>query len=240
MADIHYLDTGIYTIARASDLTGISTRKIHDWLFGTIRTQQVGRWQPILPREGGRPLMLGFVDLMEIILVNIFRKDGMSWKKIAKAISASHSQYGAKYPFVTQKFFVALKQIYMDMPNDGHCQTSMDTESGQFVLTDLIDPIKQHREAMRLALAFYEVLDYGDDGLPFRWHLIGRNRAVVMDRRVAMGEPITATAGVPTRVIVEALKEYDFDRSCLREGYGVSDEEIEAAIEYEATRERAA
>lgn len=240
MADIRYLDTGIYTIARASELTGISSRKIHDWLFGTTRTNHVGRWEPILPRERDRPILLGFVDLMEVVLVDAFRKGGMSWNKIAKAINCGHAQYGAKYPFVTQKFFLALKKIYMDMPCEGRCETALETDSGQFVLTSIIDPLQKHREAMRLALQVYEVLDYAEDGFPFRWHPIGRSRAVVLDRRVSMGEPITAVSGVPTRVIVEALKEYEFDRASVRDGYGVSEVEIEGAIEYEATRERVA
>jgi uncharacterized protein (DUF433 family) len=240
MGDLQYLDTGIYTISRASELTGVSPLKIRDWLYGNARGQHVGRWQPILPREKGRPLMLAFVDLVEVVLVDAFRKGGVSWPRIGKAIGAAHTQYGGTHPFVTKKFFTEIQNIYLEMPNSYSGMTSMETWSGQMVWTDMVDPLRRHREAMQRALEIYAVLDYAEDGLPFRWHPIGRDRAVVLDKRVAMGEPITAEAGIPTRVVVDALKIANFDRSAVREGYGVSEKEIESAIEYEATRERAA
>ena len=89
-ASASLFNLGIYSVAEAARLTGVSTSRIRRWLRG-YRFKSRGRryatdalWHGQLdPIEG--KLALGFLDLMEVRFVDAFPKQGISWPTIHKA-----------------------------------------------------------------------------------------------------------------------------------------------------------
>src|SRR5207302_8079845 len=84
---ITYLNVGIYTVAEASKLTGVSRDRIRRWLRGYRSTARNKRysalWSPQLP-ELDKKVALGFLDLIEIKFVGAFLDCGVSWPMIHK------------------------------------------------------------------------------------------------------------------------------------------------------------
>src|SRR5439155_24896048 len=92
MAEINpnFFNIGIYTVADAARLTGVSTGRIRRWLRGyhfRSRKKQYhsrplwhGQLEPI-----DNSLALGFLDLIEVRFVDSFRAAGVSWAMLRQA-----------------------------------------------------------------------------------------------------------------------------------------------------------
>src|ERR1035438_9923143 len=80
---ISYLNTGIYTVAEASRLTGVSKARIRRWLRGYHSELRKKKYPPLwesqLPSIENK-VALGFLDLIEIKFKNpratLFSMDG--------------------------------------------------------------------------------------------------------------------------------------------------------------------
>jgi uncharacterized protein (DUF433 family) len=78
-----------------------------------------------------------------------------------------------------------------------------------------------------------EQFDY-EDGLALRWHVRGRDRALVVDPRIAFGSPSIVGSGVPTRVIGERFTAGETIPD-IAEDFGVTVAQVENALALERT-----
>src|SRR5882672_9161488 len=104
-SNITYLNVGIYSVAEASRLTGVSRERIRRWLKGyrsNLRKKKYSPlWQPQLPTIDNK-VALGFLDLIEVKFVGAFLDRGVSWPMIHKAREKAAAVYpGLSHPFCT-------------------------------------------------------------------------------------------------------------------------------------------
>src|SRR5579862_2493313 len=84
------LGVGIYTVPEAARLTRVSPSRIRRWIRGYTYATGAGSkasppvWQRQLPELGGE-LALGFLDLVEVRLVNAMLDSNFGWKTIRRA-----------------------------------------------------------------------------------------------------------------------------------------------------------
>ena len=171
-----------YTISDAARYVGESPQLIASWHY---RETQSG---VVLPgKEHGKPL--SYLQLVEVAVVSIFRKLGVSLQKIRKSRQYLAQSFSTEFPFTQYRFKTEGVHILLDLSqfeHDEELRLVVADKGGQLAWQDVMED--------RL-LEF----DYEDAGVAVKWHLAGRQSLVVIDPRVAFGAP--NVSGIPTWVL---------------------------------------
>ncbi|MET0437453.1 MAG: hypothetical protein ABW043_08165, partial [Devosia sp.] len=116
------IGTGIYTVADASNLSGVPSSRITRWLLGRRReyrgeiVHDDALWTSQLPLfEGG--LYLGFRDLIELRMVDAFRRQKISLPYLRKVVQAAREITGDAHPFSTSMFKTDGRRLYFEVIN---------------------------------------------------------------------------------------------------------------------------
>jgi hypothetical protein len=194
-SDYQWIGVGIYTIAEAARLTGISVGRVRRWMKG-YTFHKHGEKRVSLPVVQGHyaaaedgQTALSFADLIEVRCVHAFLEAGVSWKTLRMAHTRAVNLLGVDHPFATQRFFT-----------DGHTiLTKLDEQS-------ILDIVGNQLAFNRILDRYLKgVLEFVDQ-IPIRWWPMGRHRAVVIDATRSFGQPIIDTEGVPTTVLYRAYR----------------------------------
>jgi uncharacterized protein (DUF433 family) len=225
------IGTGIYTTAEAAALLKAPPAEVRRWAFGYSRVRQGERraYEPLirttLPTLEGQQA-LTFVELVEMMFIKGFRQTGVSWNTIREAASVAARLYETEHPFAMRQFFADPGGVYalLREVDGGESLVSL-VGSGQHVFTELVRP-------------YLGQLEFAPSELPMRWWPLGKEGRVVVDPAVSFGQPIVAEAGIPTRVLAEALKaetEYNPTTALERVAwvYKVPERHIRAATRFE-------
>jgi hypothetical protein len=188
-----WIGSGLYTIAEAARLTGISEGRVRRWMRGyTFQRRGEPRTSPPVvlgeyAATDSGTIALSFVDLIEVRFVDAFLKKGVKWPVLRKAHDKAANELGVDHPFATRKF-----------STDGH---TILTRIGESAIIDIAGG----------QLGFYRILKrYLVKGLDFRgqlairWWPLGKRRSVVIDAARSFGQPIVSKEGVPTAVLHHA------------------------------------
>jgi len=189
-------NTGIYTVPEASRLTRVAAPRIRRWLrgytfFSGARehvSPPVWRGQ-LQPVDGA--LALGFLDLMEIRVVDAFLRAGVSWKTLREAEQRGSDLFGSNHPFCTQRFETDGRGIFVDIGPNSDEPILLEIIQNQAVFDEITSP-------------FFKDLEFSEDRVLERWWPLGDNRTVVVDPRRAFGKPIIVDRGVPTVILSSA------------------------------------
>lgn len=191
-------NTGIYTVPEASRLTRVAPSRIRRWLRGykffSGEREHVsppvwrGQLQPV---DGA--LALGFLDLMEIRVVDAFLRAGVSWKTLREAERRGSDLFRSTHPFCTQRFETDGRSIFVDIGADSDEPILLEIINNQAVFDAITSP-------------FFKDLEFSQDRVLERWWPLGDHRAVVVDPRRAFGKPIVVDRGVPTAILSSAVK----------------------------------
>jgi uncharacterized protein (DUF433 family) len=189
-------NTGIYTVPEASRLTRVASPRIRRWLKGykffSGEREHVsppvwrGQLQPV---DGA--LALGFLDLMEIRVVDAFLRAGVSWKTLREAERRGLELFGSTHPFCTQRFETDGRAIFVDIGAQSDEPMLLEIINNQAVFDKITSP-------------FFKNLEFSQDRTLERWWPLGDDRAVVVDPRRAFGKPIVVDRGVPTVILSTA------------------------------------
>jgi uncharacterized protein (DUF433 family) len=219
-----YFNTSIYTVRDAARLTGVSTGRIRRWLRGyhyRSRKKEYaspplwqGQWKPI-----AKSLALGFLDLIEIRLVDAFAKAGVSWITLRQAREHAEEIFGVSHPFCTNRFVTDGREIFVELHRETGEPSLIEIVRRQAVFTQIIKP-------------FLKELEFADGADLVRWWPLGEKRVVVLDPTRNFGRPIVARYGMPTEVPASAAKAAGSVAEVSR-WYEVPEQEIEEAIEFE-------
>jgi uncharacterized protein (DUF433 family) len=191
-------NTGIYTVPEASRLTRVASPRIRRWLKGykffsgdrEHVSPPVWRGQ-LQPVDGA--LALGFLDLMEIRVVDAFLRAGVSWKTLREAERPGSERFRSTHPFCTQRFETDGRSIFVDIGADSDEPILLEIINDQAVFDAITSP-------------FFKDLEFSQDRVLERWWPLGDHRAVVVDPRRAFGKPIVVDRGVPTAILFGAVK----------------------------------
>lgn len=218
------LGLGAYSVADAKILSGVHESRIRRWLLGRER-HHAGRrvfdpplWSAQLPSiDGG--LYLGFRDLIELRMVDRFRREGVSLPYLRKIVGSARELVGDSHPFSTSRFKTDGRRLYLQML----------TKTGEPMLIEVLSG--QH--------AFHSIISHGlrdiefQDGVASVWRPeIGRGE-VVIDPRRAFGQPIVARFGVPTHTISEHVKRGRLPQDVAND-FEIDDRALRAALAFEA------
>lgn len=189
MGERYDIGTGLYTPQEAAGMMpGLSASRIARWTRGTQYRDRTGTCrtvEPIVRRPGAAAgdTLLTFRELIEVHLVHLFLRAGVSFQEVRLASSILAERLGSEHPFVYRRLRTDGKRIFADL-EEGTLET---LRNGQLVFTDVIAPYLRN-------------LDYDPDDYACRWYPLGRERSVVVDPRRAFGQP-TTTRGIPTSVL---------------------------------------
>src|SRR6266851_4075429 len=188
-----WIGSGLYTVAEAARLTGISPGRVRRWMRPFVRRGEPRTSPPLILGEYAinehGSIAVSFMDLVEVRFVDAFLKKGVRWPTLREAHDKAAKDLGVTHPFATRKF-----------ATDGH---SILARIGQAAIVDIVGgQLGFHR-----ILKDYLVtgLDFGvKDQLAVRWWPLGRRRPVVVDASRSFGQPIVNSEGVPTAVLHRA------------------------------------
>jgi uncharacterized protein (DUF433 family) len=181
---------------------------------------------PKLAEQG----ILTFQDLIELFLVNRFRRAGVSMPTIRKTAQWAAEQFRTNHPFAVKQFHTDGYRLFAEMETrQDHTgiarRVLQELPACQYVLDQVTEP-------------FFKNLDYEGDLVRHYWPL-GKHRPVVLDPARAFGQPIEVGSGVPTQVLYEMYQAGESIEEVAR-WFRVGPEAVRAAIEYEESLAKAA
>ncbi len=223
-----YVGKGVYTIRDAIDLTGLTYSKVRHWIRGDKRTGRFGRDEsgPIIELQHGlvdRVYLLGFLDLVELLMIKRFHEEGIS----IQAIRLMHEN--AKLEFERQDHPFAFQSLYYTAGRDIIMKVA--DKTGDNILVNLRN---RNIELKEITSQFLKNIDFseGEESISLRWWPIGRDNHVVIDPNRSFGHPVISQNGISTLVLANAVKSEGSIKKAAS-WYNVDEELVETAYNYE-------
>ena len=217
-----YVGFGIYTLAEAARLSGVSPQRIRRWLVGYkySHLEEVRSQPPVFRGQiepFGSKLELGFRDLLDVRVVNALIGAGLGLPTIRKAFIRASEVIENDHPFTTVRFQTDGRAIFLEIEADDD-PILMDLLKGQYAFKRIVEPSLKNVEF--------------SGGEAIRWWPLTQKRSIVLDPQISFGQPIVRRAGIPTSTLDQALKvEGSIHR--VANIYKVNIEEIRDAVEFE-------
>lgn len=195
---------GHYSAGEVARLAGVSPQKIGSW----------GRYG-IIPRISRRPSVYSYADAGEAVIARYLIEQGVKPKKVREMVERLRARFGewplARAPLEHEGGLVVMRE-------------------GDKVLVDVVDhPDQQVEEGTFLSLTeVREALERGG------WVAFDtpRPHIQVSPHRLS-GRPTIRDRRLPTTMVAE-LAERPEGRTLLRTEFGLTEEEIDEAVGYEA------
>lgn len=216
-----------YTIAQAARLAGTSPATVRRWLAGYEAPGH--QMMPVFAgQEAGRasaPLVISFLELVEIVVVARFRKGSpggqpVTLERIRRAHAYSREQFQLPYPFASLNLRESGGHILhqFEAQEPGPALLALDM-GGQWVLPGLV----------REELDRFEF----SDRLVSRWFPLGKQVPIVVDPHIAAGRPTIAGSGVTVEII---RKRFQFGQSIdfIARDFELRRSDVEQALRYAA------
>lgn len=229
MKNQQLLGTGLYTLPEAARILRTNTAALRRWVDGYTFNTARGPSQfspPVLQGErshasGDR--VITFLDLIELLFVSLFRKEGVSMQTIRAAAKAAHVQFETVHPFAVKRFETDGKRIFSTLEADAIEGVAPERVMQELAISQMV--------IEAAARPFFRQLDYDAEEVLRYWPL-GHEQPVVVDPRQAFGKPIDPNSGVPTRALYLMRRKGESTEAIAR-WYGVKEEAVTAAVEYE-------
>lgn len=214
---------GAYSVADARRLSGVSAAKIRRWLSGRHRTYR-GKlvydpplWTASLPLFDDT-LYLSFRDLIELRMVDQFRRQRISMPYLRKVVAAAQELTSDSHPFSTSRFKTDGRRLYLEMLSMTEEPRLVEILSGQHVFHSIIS-------------AGLKDVEF-EDGVASSWRPEVGKGEVVIDPHRAFGKPILARYGVPTGTIYAHARAGRSLRQ-LKSDFEVDERALRAALAFE-------
>lgn len=225
---VDLLGGGLYPLSQAARLVGVEARNVRRWLRGYSWKYLDGRsssgplWglQYAEDEELGAEQVLGFLDLLELRAVAKFIERGVALKILRATIDQATREFGP-YPLHTQRFLTDGRRVFHDAAKRSGDGALTDYKARQIVFDAVIRP------------SLYAGIEYAPNGAALRWFPVDRRKVIVLDPRVQFGEPIIASAGVPTDTLAEAVNAEGGDYKRVARLYGLKPSDVQAAVSFE-------
>ncbi len=215
---------GLYTLGYASKLAGMKRDTISRWLYGYQRKDS--DYEPVKQpnlRNIGNHRAAGFLDLMELRVIQQFLARGVSLQTIRKAARKARALIKHDHPFSTRIFKTDGRSIFADLQphDDKDAGALLEVVSSQWVFEDVVGP----------SLHDLDYPDQNEASSPYQWWAAGRDRQVIVDPRKSFGMPLVREGWVPTAILANQAKVNGVDRTA--ELYQVSKRGVLDAVSFE-------
>jgi uncharacterized protein (DUF433 family) len=220
----------LFTPADAERIVGVPASTTRRWLEGYAfehngeRRTKGPRLGPSATRIDG-VLLMSFLDLVEVQMARILRRRGVSWPDIDRAAAVFRDAWHNPHPFALQRFRSDGRSVFVELGRGIGDNSLWQLGADQYVFDALIEQ------------SLFGILDFREDGVPWRLWPHGRDAQVVVDPARSFGRPILDAQGVPVRLIAAAYAANDNQIERVARWFDLPAEAVEAAIRYEvATR----
>jgi len=219
------LGVGIYGISEAARLTAIPPARLRRWVRGYSFKKRDGNTSqspPVVSRQ--LPALdgvvaLGFLDLIEVRVVDAMLTRTISWQTIRQAHCNAARIFRTSHPFATRRFQTDGRSIFADVASESDDEALLDVAETQFAFRRFLKPYLENIEFDKAAIAA-------------RWRPMGPKRSVVLDPQRSFGQPIVDREGVPTSVIAQAYLTEGSERAVAR-WYGIQIKSVRDALAFE-------
>lgn len=213
-----FLGHGIYTVAEAARLSGVSARRARAWFGG---------WTQDTPGVLGatdyaaihRPDLVSFLDLVDVVVVGELRNAGISMSTVRRAHQALARVLDSPHPFGRQELFADVK---------GRLFISAAHEAADVRLTELVSGQGAFPQVL---LQYLRKIKY--DSKSRLAHRIGLAPNVAIDANLKYGKPIVLSANMPTRLLAGAYIAQNRDEEAVADWYNVTPAEVMDAFRFE-------
>lgn len=216
-----HFGNGAYTLAEVARYTNVAPSTVRAW-FRT-RSDRRGRG-PVFAGDfppAGRDVAVSFSDLIDVLVAWQFRREGVKLDVIRRAHRMLKKEFGTPHPFCHQRLYTDGRDILV---------TSADS-LGDETLSDVLS----HQQFFVNFRECLTSIEYSEETmLAHRWFA---STSVVLDPRIALGQPVISGTGTTVFVIARQFAA-NRDEALVPELYGVSRDAVRAAVEFEQTRNR--
>ena len=229
-----YLGVGLYPIPEAARLLGIPSATVHRWVEGY--SFPLARWSkshkppifvPALPRSSGQ-LTLTFLDLLQLRVVQGFRRANVPLQRIRVAAQTAASLFGTSHPLAFERFRTDGRGIFADLLTYDARPGLVDLgAAAQSVFPEIVEQWLK------------EISYTTETHLANRWYVAGPGGGVVIDPQVAFGSPVIVGLNVPTRVIWDQSKS-EPEPEALAAWFRLDVKQVQDSLRYEQQLARAA
>ena len=180
-------DIPLYTLSEVDRLVGVMPGTASRWLRRS-RTDGVS-----------------FEELIEVLIVSVFRKQGLSYRDIRSMNAECEKTLRIPCPFTSWAFRTCGAQVLMEIKRD-------------FPWKNALEPIFVH-------------LDY-DEGRVSAWWPLGRSAGIRIAPEWGFGRPVIARRGIRTDILQERREAGD-SIADIAGDYGLTPAEVETALHFE-------
>ncbi len=220
-------DLALYPVPEAARLAGVPVRSLWNWLRGyryVVRGESV-RAEPVIRLTAPDGSALSFVNLVEVGTLASFRKAGVSMQKVRRALDYVSRAMGIAHPLASGRILTDGVELFWEYQE----------KEGEDL--HLLNVTRGGQKAFRaVVLRYLRELEWGPDSYATRWWPgapAPGEGAIVVDPRRAFGAPVLAGTGIRTEDVFLRFSAGESLRD-LAEDYGLTLEQIEAAIRAEA------
>ena len=207
----------IYSYAEADRIAGVRPRTASRWIREyALLSEGAHSASDDAEAEPGA----SFFDLIEVAAIGRLRAAGWSFKAIHVAVESCQRMSGLSRPLVTEQFSRDGRAFFTA------CHESLD-QAG-------IGPRKCEAAWFEVLLPFLKSVTYEHD-YARRWWPIGRDRRVVVDPDYGFGLPVVEGSGVRTEIVYEQVRALE-SQERIASSFNISPEDVEHAIQFEASR----
>jgi len=217
------LGNGIYSLAEAASLTGLDRSKIRRWFRGTSGKTKS---DPVFRSdyEGvEEEISISFHDLVELNVGGQFRTLGFSLQHLRKIHEKLRARWQTDHPFCMKQLATDGKRIFALDLDDNESAIAYDVETFQCWFDEIVTPI-------------LDKIDYDEaTSLALRWRI---DNLIVIDPSICFGKPSVEGSGITTHVLSTSFFANGRDASLVADWYGVSSEQVIAAVSFEGRHAR--
>lgn len=223
----------IFTTADAARIVGVPVASARRWLAGySYAYKNATRTKPArIGTQAGEVdgvLLMSFLDLIEVQMAVNLRRRHITWPTIESAATELRRAWNSQTPFALQRFRTDSRRVFVELGKRSGDNHLLEVGNNQYVFEALIDQ------------SLFDVLDFREDGTPWRLWPGGRDGQILVDPARAFGRPIIESLGVPVSTLVAAYAANDNDVARVARWFDVPEDAVRAALRYDATARRAA
>lgn len=215
-----------YSVNEAASYLGMPVATLRSWVLG--RTYQTADgpqfFQPLVDIADKKHRRLSFYNLVEALTLNAMRRTThrVSMPSIRKALNYVKRRLGEPRPLLAEKFLTDGVDLFLDkygelvaVSRDG--QLAMRT-----IILDSLEHIRRDNKGMPQKLYLFAASPATDT----------TKVAVVIDPRIAFGNPVVDGTGVSTAILAQRYKAGDSIDE-LATDFELTRHAVEEAIRYE-------
>lgn len=216
---------GLYTIRETSAYLKVPKSTIHLW---TTAPENAEALLTSLPAHGREPT-IPFIGLAEAFVLAAFRKHGVPMQRIRPAVEILRREIGLEHALASRDLYSDGAEILFDFDR------SHDRRNDESDFSDLYVVRTNQRQFTDTVRDYLKRITYGDDGWASRVELPAYSQAkVVVDPRIAFGQPFVATGGVRTEDLVDRFTAGDSVEE-ISEDFSIPADQVEDVIRVAAT-----